>query len=69
MRIIFFSRTIARYLDAGNVASLPKSGRKKTTPEMIRKGKARFDQNPRCTCRKIARAEHIVRTDAPHIEQ
>ena len=40
----FVSRAIARCRDTGNITSHSKSGRKNsTTPEMIRKVKARFD--------------------------
>lgn len=65
----FVSRTIARYRDTGSVASRPKSGRKKTvtTPEMIRKVKARFDRNPRRSGRKIARELNISRERIQHI--
>ena len=55
------SRTIARYRDTGSVAQCPKSGRKKTvtTPEMIRKLKARLDRNPSRSGKKIIRELNI----------
>ena len=59
----FVSRTIARYCNTGSVALRVKSGRKKavTTPEMIRKVKAKFVRNPRCSDRKVARKLNISR--------
>ena len=59
----FVSRTIASYRDTESVASRPKSEQKKktvTTPEVIRKVKAKFDRNPRRSGRKIARELNIV---------
>ena len=46
-----------------------KKGTKKTvtTPEMIRKVKARFDRNPRRSGRKIARELNILRERMQHI--
>ena len=48
----FVSRTIARYRDTGSVARVQKVGKKMTTtPETVRKVKARFDRNPRSSGR------------------
>ena len=66
-------RTIARYRATGSVGIASKKWAKKTvtTPEMIRKVKARFDRNPRPGGRKIAhelnksleRMQHLLKNN------
>ena len=65
----FVSRTIARYRDTGSVARRPGNGPKKTvtTPEMVRKVKARIERNPRRSGRKMARELNISQERMQHI--
>lgn len=65
----FVSRTIARYRDTGSVARRKGSGSTKTvtTPEMIRKVKARIERNPRRSGRKMAHELNISRERMQHI--
>ena len=55
LKKFFIFRTIARYRDTGSIASKKRTEKTVTTPEMIRKVKTKFDQNPRRSGRKIAR--------------
>lgn len=58
---MFVSRTINRYNDTGSVKKRYGGGPKKsaTSPDMIRKVKARIQRNPRQSARKIAKEMHI----------
>ena len=54
---MFVYRTIKRYNDTGSIAKRYGGGPKKTatTPEMVRKVKARLERNPRRSGRKMAK--------------